>query len=67
MINNNFNNYINEINKSDCEKSLKSSLSAPIPLNLTIDSLKRSQQLILLNIQIEKYLPNLKKLYQMKI
>jgi sporulation protein YlmC with PRC-barrel domain len=45
MLNNNFDNYLTEINKADCEKSLKCALSKPIPLNLTLDSLKNSKEI----------------------
>jgi hypothetical protein len=45
MIENNFSRYIKEIADADCEKSLKSALSQPIPLYITIDSLKKSRQL----------------------
>lgn len=45
MIENNFSRYIEEIAKADCEKSLGSALSDPIPLYVTTDSLKKSQQI----------------------
>jgi hypothetical protein len=45
MLNNNFDNYLTEINKADCEKSLKCALSKPIPSNLTLDSLKNSKEI----------------------
>ena len=61
MINNNFNNYINDINKADCEKSLKSALSVPIPLNLTIDSLKKSQQIDFIEYSDKKISAKLEK------
>jgi len=61
MINNNFNNYINDINKTDCEKSLKSALSTPIPLNLTIDSLKKSQQIDFIEYSDKKISAKLEK------
>ena len=45
MLNNNFEKYINDISKADCEKSLSNALSSPIPMNLTIDTLKKSTQI----------------------
>ena len=45
MLNNNFEKYINDIGKADCEKSLSNALSSPIPINLTIDTLKKSTQI----------------------
>ena len=45
MIDNNFSRYIKEITDADCEKSLKTALSQPIPLYLTIDSFKKSKQI----------------------
>jgi len=54
MLNNNFDNYISEINKADCEKSLRSALSKPIPLNLTLDSLKNSKEIDFIEYSNEK-------------
>jgi hypothetical protein len=45
MIENNFYRYIKEIANADCERSLKSALSEPIPEYLTVDSLKKSKQI----------------------
>ena len=45
MIKNNFSRYINEISHADCESSLKSALKEQIPLFITIDSLKKSEQI----------------------
>jgi len=46
MIDNNFSRYIQDIAKADCEKSLGSALADPIPLYVTKDSLKKSEQII---------------------
>ena len=46
MINNNFSRYIQNIANADCEKSLKSSLIDHIPLYITKDCLKKSEQII---------------------
>lgn len=46
MIKSNFSRYIQEIEKADCEKSLGSALSDPIPLYITQDTLKKSKQII---------------------
>jgi hypothetical protein len=43
-----FNKYINDIADADCEKSLFNALSEPIPLNLTIDTMKKSKQIDLI-------------------
>jgi len=47
MIDNNFSRYIGDIAKADCEKSLGSALSDPIPMYVTKDSLKKSKQIII--------------------
>ena len=46
MIDNNFSRYIQDIAKTDCEKSLGSALADPIPMYVTKDSLKKSEQII---------------------
>jgi len=45
MIENNFSRYIQEIAKADCEKSLSSVLTHPIPLFITSNSLKSGEQI----------------------
>lgn len=80
MIGNNFSRYIKEISESDCERSLKSALSEPIPLYLTIDTLKKSKQIEqivcgneIINCKLEKPINDIeldelnKQFYQIKI
>jgi hypothetical protein len=45
MIKNNFSRYIQDIAKADCEKSLGSALTDPIPMYVTKDTLKKSEQI----------------------
>ncbi len=45
MIENNFSRYVREIGKADCEKSLSSALTHPIPKYITTNSLKSGEQI----------------------
>jgi hypothetical protein len=61
MIENHFQKYINDIANADCEKSLFSALANPIPLNLTVDTYKKSQQIDLIEFPTKQISGKLKK------